>query len=212
MTDIGDQIGDAIEDLQEAVLAAPPLVPPEQQAAFWAEVQRIVARAGHTYVKGTVYTRAGTSQTLTYRLELTFDRDEGAVCRGDTAEVILAHLRRLLPPLPRVVNLRNFVRGGGKPRPWGPFDLPKDVIRVDRGTRWGNHYAIGESYDGEFLTRAKSIVLFRAYATARDASQPDWLTPLRGMRLACWCSETETKPAEACHAEVLVELLEARGW
>jgi hypothetical protein len=76
--------------------------------------------------------------------------------------------------------------------------LPKDAVRVDRATEWGNPFKIGK--DGD---RAEVIRLFREYALIMLSVDPTWLEPLRGKDLACWCSP------EACHAEVLAELANA---
>jgi hypothetical protein len=68
-------------------------------------------------------------------------------------------------------------------------------MRVDRATEWGNPFRIGR--DGD---RAEVIRLFREYALIMLSVYPDWLEPLRGRDLACWCSP------EPCHAQVLAEL------
>ncbi len=73
--------------------------------------------------------------------------------------------------------------------------IPAGVIRVDRATEWGNPFRIGK--DGD---RAEVIRLFREYALIMLSVEPDWLKPLRGKDLACWCAP------EPCHAEVLAEL------
>lgn len=88
--------------------------------------------------------------------------------------------------------------------------LPPDVQRIDRPSPWGNPYRIGD--EGYFtqaaaarfrVDRELAIVLFRMYAQQRLAAEPDWLEPLRGKRLACWCAPL------ACHGDVIAELLEA---
>ena len=64
---------------------------------------------------------------------------------------------------------------------------------------WGNLYKIGE--DG---TREEVIERFeKVYVPAILKKIPDWLEPLRGKDLVCWC-----KP-EACHADVLLRLANA---
>lgn len=86
--------------------------------------------------------------------------------------------------------------------------LPADVIRVDRGTHWGNPYVIGRQHPdrpGEVITRRTSIELYRRYSIDRLISEPSWLDPLYGLRLACWCTP------KACHADVLVALVDLVG-
>ena len=78
-------------------------------------------------------------------------------------------------------------------------NAPPDAVYVGRGSDWGNLYKIGE--DG---TREEVIERFeKVYVPAILKKIPDWLEPLRGKDLVCWC-----KP-EACHADVLLRLANA---
>jgi hypothetical protein len=81
-----------------------------------------------------------------------------------------------------------------------PRGLPPNTIRIGRPSVWGNPYNITEQRD-----RAACIVAFRAYSTRRLAREPDWLEPLRGKNLACYCAPL------ACHGDVLMELLYGRA-
>ena len=72
-----------------------------------------------------------------------------------------------------------------------PFD-----VYIGRPSRWGNPFPLRKDEP-----RGSTISRFRQYAVARLAREPDWLEPLRGKVLACWC-----KPA-ACHGDVIVEML-----
>lgn len=63
-------------------------------------------------------------------------------------------------------------------------------------SKWANPFRIGR--DG---TREECIEKYRAYLLGRPDLLED-LEELRGKVLGCWC-----KP-EACHGDVLVELLE----
>jgi hypothetical protein len=75
--------------------------------------------------------------------------------------------------------------------------LPANAICVTRPSRWGNPYHVTpEHAPAEVLQR------FTVYAEARLAQEPDWLDPLRGKDLACWCPEA----APPCHADVLLRL------
>lgn len=73
--------------------------------------------------------------------------------------------------------------------------LPAGVIRVDRGTSWGNPFIMyGEYHRDEVCNR------FELYAAWRLTIEPDWLKPLRGKSLACWCAP------KRCHVETLMRL------
>lgn len=77
---------------------------------------------------------------------------------------------------------------------------PAGSVAIGRGTRWGNPFIVGE--DGD---RAVVIAKFHHYAQWRLEREPQWLEPLRGIDLACYCAP---KP---CHGNVIVELLEKVG-
>lgn len=74
--------------------------------------------------------------------------------------------------------------------------LPPNTVKVDRSTPFGNPYRIGPKLD-----RKAAISAFRAYLAKRLESEPDFLEPLRGKNLACWCALDEL-----CHAAVLLQL------
>ncbi len=72
---------------------------------------------------------------------------------------------------------------------------PADAIYVGRPTRWGNYcWETGAS-------RKRLVELFEIYARHRARHEPEWLKPLKGKDLMCWCS-----PDEPCHADVLLKL------
>ena len=74
---------------------------------------------------------------------------------------------------------------------------PLDAVYVGRGygSCWGNPFRVGK--DG---TREEVIEKFEDYAIKRLTREPDWLEPLRGKDLVCWCFP------KACHADVLLRL------
>ena len=82
---------------------------------------------------------------------------------------------------PKIFNLRSGCQSG--------------VIRVDRGTDWGNPFIM----DGE-RERDRVCDLYEQYAKWRLTIDPLWLEPLRGKDLACWCAP------KRCHAETLRRL------
>lgn len=92
--------------------------------------------------------------------------------------------RGVLPLMLQILNLRH---------------LPVGVvyIRVDRQTKWGNPFIMLNQTEGE---RLRVCALFLDYAERRHEAEPEWLTPLRGNHLACWCAP------KLCHAETLLRL------
>ena len=102
----------------------------------------------------------------------------------------------------RVVNLRTFWRPAGRlargPARGHVLDLPPDVVRIDRATRWGNPYRIG-AYPA--FDRGEVIVAYRAWLARQLVDDPAFLEPLRGKRLGCWCAP------EPCHGDVIAELI-----
>lgn len=69
-------------------------------------------------------------------------------------------------------------------------------VCIDRSSKWGNPYSIGE--DG---TRNEVCEKYRVYLLGRiDLLKA--LEELRGLTLGCWC-----KP-KRCHGDILVEFLE----
>lgn len=73
--------------------------------------------------------------------------------------------------------------------------LPPDAIYVGRPSRWGNPYQVKK------YGRDEALRLYNIHLTAKIQNEPDFLTPLAGRDLACWC-----KLDEACHADILMRL------
>jgi len=88
--------------------------------------------------------------------------------------------------------------------------MPENTMKVDRSTRWGNPFKVGEVipkgpiYSGRdhVVRDAKDACrLFAAWLmNRRDAI--NLIYPLRGKNLACWCPLDD----EWCHADVLLDL------
>lgn len=88
-----------------------------------------------------------------------------------------------MPSEARVLHLRS-----------GDPDLAT-AVRVDRSSPWGNPFQIvGE------IGRDEVCDKFELYAQWRLTVEPDWLKPLRGKNLACWCAP------KRCHADTLLRL------
>jgi len=73
---------------------------------------------------------------------------------------------------------------------------PEGSVAIGRGTVWGNPFIVGA--DGE---REVVVAKFYHYAKWRLEREPDWLEPLRGKDLACYCSPNK------CHGDAIIALL-----
>ena len=74
--------------------------------------------------------------------------------------------------------------------------LPAGAICVTRGTKWGNPFRIGDLG----RTRDDVIEVFEHIVEHMDAAKrEEWLAPLRGHDLACFCGLDQR-----CHADVLL--------
>lgn len=68
---------------------------------------------------------------------------------------------------------------------------------VHRPTRWGNPFPISDT-----VSRARSMQKFTVWLDRQLARDPDFLEPLRGYNLGCFCP-----PDLLCHADILIERL-----
>jgi len=80
------------------------------------------------------------------------------------------------------------------------WKMPPNAIYVGRPTRWGNPFKVGIDGDLEEVLRK-----YRKDLEGRLVLEPDFLEPLRGKDLACWCPLD--KP---CHVDVLLALVGLR--
>lgn len=89
--------------------------------------------------------------------------------------------------------------------------MPSDTLKIDRTTRWGNPWKVGEPGPlGRTAVDAEGSVGFfremlRDPELREAAGYPDDLSPLRGKNLACWCRLSHD-PYTPCHADVLLAL------
>jgi hypothetical protein len=84
--------------------------------------------------------------------------------------------------------------------------MPPDTVKVDRATRWGNPFRIGEHGDA-----AQCVAMFGRWLETGSPQRDDLesararilrgIPELRGKHLACWC-----RPGTPCHADVLLGL------
>lgn len=91
--------------------------------------------------------------------------------------------------------------------------MPANTVKVDRSTPWGNPFIAGrhgtqaECVDlygklmAGYLCMGTGALVHQEAARAHVAAHRE---ELRGKDLACWC-----KPGKPCHADVLLELVNA---
>jgi hypothetical protein len=94
--------------------------------------------------------------------------------------------------------------------------MPPNTIKVDRSTRWGNPFNSTQSYichDGGLLaplhapaSLGLALDLYSAYLLAHTLRDPEFLAPLRGKNLGCWCARPKPGEQDLCHAAVLLRL------
>jgi hypothetical protein len=74
--------------------------------------------------------------------------------------------------------------------------MPQNTVYVGRPTKWGNPFKIGVHGSREEVLRK-----YRIWIEQKLNQDPNFLTPLRGRNLACFCRLTEP-----CHADILLQL------
>lgn len=88
--------------------------------------------------------------------------------------------------------------------------LPPNTVKVDRSTPYGNPFAVTDERTAAEAVQAFRFWLLNGCCGAGMQDRKDVvlaaLPRLRGKNLACWC-----KVGEACHADVLLELANARN-
>ena len=88
--------------------------------------------------------------------------------------------------------------------------MPENAVYVGRPGRYGNDYcpgALTARFGGGFTkpkTLADCMSLYREDLIRRLQRNPDFLAPLRGKDLVCWCPLDQP-----CHADVLLEMANA---
>ena len=80
------------------------------------------------------------------------------------------------------------------------WKMPKDAVYVGRPTNYGNPYRM--EIDG---SREEVVAKYRVWLAEKLEENPNFLDPLKGKDLACWCPLN--KP---CHADVILEYLKRR--
>lgn len=81
--------------------------------------------------------------------------------------------------------------------------LPDNTKKVDRSTKYGNPYKVGNK-QGEF-TREEALRLYEIYLDFVISKKLLDLKPLIGYNLACSCNLEDS-----CHADILLKKLESK--
>jgi len=78
---------------------------------------------------------------------------------------------------------------------------------IGRPGKWGNPYSHldGTRATYRVASREEAVSAYRAYLTDILERDPEFLVPLKGMVLGCYC-----KPL-ACHGDILVQILNAES-
>jgi Domain of unknown function (DUF4326) len=102
---------------------------------------------------------------------------------------------------PRIYNIRKSAQAKDPVPPDGVYVGRAISRRRLKGSPWGNPFVVGK--DGDL---PKVLDLYRQYAEERMQREPDWLEPLRGQDLVCWCQSPSDEVKKPCHAEIVREL------
>lgn len=78
----------------------------------------------------------------------------------------------------------------------------REAVKVDRATPWGNPYAVTPDRSAADCVNAFEITLL----TWTPEKLEEYLAPLRGKNLACWCAI-----GKPCHRDVLLRLANREG-
>ena len=99
--------------------------------------------------------------------------------------------------------------------------MPENTVKVDRTSRWGNPFRVGEVYvrrrmapgGGErsniVVDREHAVRLFRRFTARKDTYRVHAVEHLRGRNLACWCPLPKPGEPDICHASILLEIANA---
>ena len=82
--------------------------------------------------------------------------------------------------------------------------MPENTVYVGRPTKWGNQFPLGMMGREESVKRYEESLndwITNKYGYGDNHSFEQFIAPLRGKNLACWCPT-----GEICHADVLLRL------
>ena len=83
----------------------------------------------------------------------------------------------------------------------GAAPAPPSAVYVGHPSPWENPFPMENE-----AARDRACDAFEFYAAMRLAQEPDWLDPLRGRDLVCWCQSPGDRRPRRCHAETLLRL------
>lgn len=89
------------------------------------------------------------------------------------------------------------------------WKMPENTVYVGRPSQWGNEFEVGEGVTPEIAVERFALHMngYWGYVLGKSGGSKelrDWLKPLQGKNLACWC-----KPDAPCHADILLEMATA---
>lgn len=80
------------------------------------------------------------------------------------------------------------------------WKMPANTVYVGRPTDWGNPFAM-ENIDAKTAVERFVLHIQGYFGHVGTPALKEWLKPLMGQNLACFC-----KLSEPCHADVLLDL------
>lgn len=89
------------------------------------------------------------------------------------------------------------------------WKLPENTVVVDRSTKWGNPFRVGQKNPYGTVTQdaRHSYQIYLGFAPQNEKLVAAARAELRGKNLACWCrSVDEYGNKVGCHADVLLEI------
>jgi Domain of unknown function (DUF4326) len=88
--------------------------------------------------------------------------------------------------------------------------MPPNTIKVDRTTKWGNPFIVGQEdpyHPGDGIKdRRHACSLYLDFASQNQGLIDVARSELRGLNLACWCPLPGPSEEDYCHASVLLRL------
>ncbi len=78
--------------------------------------------------------------------------------------------------------------------------MPENTVYVGRPTKWGNPYKVAD------YARDAALAEYTSWLERRVKENPQFLKPLIGKNLACWCPLSLP-----CHADILLKIIDAKA-
>lgn len=86
--------------------------------------------------------------------------------------------------------------------------MPENTVKVDRTTKWGNPFKVGERNPCGTITQNNRHAwqLYFGFAPQNQKLVDAARAELRGKNLACWCKLPVSYEDDTCHAAVLLKI------